>query len=445
MSRIRTDGLILLMFGGLAFLLLGIARERGSVAPMADFKVVYYGSRCLLEHCDPYKPAEIEHVFLSEGGEKRGDSAYMRNAWHGIIAVFIYLPTASFLTVPFALLQWGPAHVLWMALIAASFLLAAYLALSLTEKEAPLISAGLLALFVASSGLLLEFGNSAGIAASLCVIAVWCFLRDRMAVAGVLCLAASLAVKPQDAGLVWLFFLLCSGTYRTRAWQSLIATIALSVPGLVWVWRIAPHWVAELHRNMVVSAAPGGLTDPGPADVHTTVNGAVIVNLQTVVSLARDDPRFYNSVTYIICGALVLVWVIATLRSRRSPARDRLALAAIAALSMLPVYHRQHDTRMLLLMFPAFALLWSEGGATAWLALLVTAAGTVLTASTMMQLLAILARHWHLATEGLGARVLNVFMIRPAPIVLSVVGVFYLWAYVRYTLRANTGGDREEK
>jgi hypothetical protein len=430
------DSLILLMLGAVLFLLFGSWAERTSIVPMADFKVVYYGSRCLLEHCDPYSPVEIEHVFLSEGGENPADSTFMRHAWRRIIAVFIYLPTASLLTAPFALLAWGPAHVLWMMLIAVSFLLAAYLALSLSESDAPLVSAGLIALFVASSGLLLEFGNSAGVAASLCVVAVWCFLQERMVIAGVLCLAVSLAMKPQDAGLVWLFFLLASGTYRRLAWQSLAATIVLSVPGVVWVWCMAPHWIEELRRNFQVSAAHGGLTAPGPTDVNAQATGAAMVNLQTLVSLIRDDPRFYNLVTYGICGALLAVWVVVTLRSRRSPARDRLALASIAALSMLPVYHRQHDTRLLLLMFPAFALLWAEGGAVAWLALLVTGAGIVFTANTMMQLLGIFAHHWQLASAGLAGRTLNVLMTRPAPIILLIISIFYLWTYVRHVQAA---------
>ena len=45
--------------------------------------------------------------------------------------------------------------------------------------------ARLLCLFLLGSELLLEFGNAAGIAISLCVIAVWCFLKDRFVSAGI--------------------------------------------------------------------------------------------------------------------------------------------------------------------------------------------------------------------------------------------------------------------
>jgi hypothetical protein len=76
---------------------------------------------------------------------------------------------------------------------------------------------------------------------------------------------------------------------------------------------------------------------------------------------------------------LLIVWAFVTLRSRPSPRRTWLALAAIAALTMLPVYHRAQDTKLLLLTVPACAMLWAEGGRIGRLALLVTSAGFVLT------------------------------------------------------------------
>jgi uncharacterized SAM-binding protein YcdF (DUF218 family) len=88
----------------------------------------------------------------------------------------------------------------------------------------------------------------------------------------------------------------------------------------------------------------------------------MMVNLQTVISVFWDDPRIYNATSYIACGALLLAWVFVTVRFRFSPARTWLALAAIAALSLLPIYHRQQDTKLLLLTIPACVVLWTEGG-----------------------------------------------------------------------------------
>ena len=195
---------------------------------------------------------------------------------------------------------------------------------------------------------------------------------------GILCLAVSLALKPHDAGLVWLYFLLAGGAYRKRALQTLAATIAISLPAVLWVGQVSPHWIQELHSNVLTLSVHGGLLDPGPAS--TGSHGLdMLVSLQAGLSVFWDDPRFYNLASYLVCAPLVLAWGWVTLRTRPSARNAWLALAAIAALSMLPVYHRQVDARLLLLTVPACAMLWAEGGRIGRLALAVTTAGLVLT------------------------------------------------------------------
>src|ERR1017187_6157574 len=102
-------------------------------------------------------------------------------------------------------------------------------------------------------------GNAAGIVVSLCAVAVWCFLRERFVPAGVLCLAASLAIKPHDAGLVWLYFLLAGGVHRKRALQALLITAVLSVSALLWVSHVAPNWMQDWSANMASISATGGI------------------------------------------------------------------------------------------------------------------------------------------------------------------------------------------
>ena len=85
---------------------------------------------------------------------------------------------------------------------------------------------------------------------------------------------------------------------------------------------------------------------------------------------------------------------------------------------MLPLYHRLHDTGLLLLVFPAFAMLWAKGGATAWLALLFTGAGTVMTSDIPVQQLAIHSAHLRGSTSGLPGQLLTLVLARPVPLVL---------------------------
>jgi hypothetical protein len=107
----------------------------------------------------------------------------------------------------------------------------------------------------------------------------------------------------------------------------------------------------------------------------------MMINLQTVASILVDDPRFYNPVSYLICGGLILMWSVATFRSRLriSSTNIWLALAAIVPLTMLPIYHRQSDAKLLVLTIPACAALFAEGGRIGRIAAIVTAAGLLLT------------------------------------------------------------------
>jgi hypothetical protein len=157
----------------------------------------------------------------------------------------------------------------------------------------------------------------------------------------------------------------------------------------------------------------------------------MLISLQTAVSFFRDDPRIYNPVSYLICGSLLLVWAFVTLRSRPSPKRAWLALAVIAALSLLPVYHRQVDAKLLLLTVPACAILWAEGGLIGRLALLVNTAGFVLTGDIPWAIVLGLINKLHPSPAGLSGKILIAVQVFPAPLILLLMSVFYLWVYAR--------------
>ncbi|HEV2486821.1 MAG TPA: glycosyltransferase family 87 protein [Terracidiphilus sp.] len=294
MTKARLDGLYLLLLGSVLFVSMGSVVALTGSDKMEDFKLVYYHARCLLQHGDPYKPSKTLRAYLVEGGKPTQCSGRPLQD----MTPDLYPPTTSVFIAPFAMLQWVPAHVLWMIFTAGSFILAAYLMWDLGADHAPVLSGCLVSFLLANSTSLLITGNPAGIAISLCVVAVWCFLRDRFVWAGIPCLAASLALKPHDAGLVWLYFLLAGAPYRKRALQTLFFTAVLGLAAIMWVTPIAPHWIQELHFNLLVFSAPGGPNDPGPASgcVHTA---GMVINLQSVISIFRDDPSIYNSASYL--------------------------------------------------------------------------------------------------------------------------------------------------
>ncbi len=224
MTRTRRIALFwLLLCCGISFLW-GSFLERTAPNGMGDFEGIYYNARCLFQHVDPYKPGEPLRVYLAEGRDRPMPPAGIRH----VLMLDLYLPTTSIFIAPFAMLPWGPAHLLWMILTAGSLVLAGFLMWNLGAIYAPVLSGVLVCLVLANSEVLFAFGNAAGIVVSLCMVAVWCFLRERFVWAGVLCLAISLAIKPHDAGLVWLYFLLAGGAYRKRALQTLLVTAVLA-------------------------------------------------------------------------------------------------------------------------------------------------------------------------------------------------------------------------
>jgi hypothetical protein len=255
----------------------------------------------------------------------------------------------------------------------------------------------------------------------------------------VVCLAIALAVKPHDTGLVWLYFLLAGGVYRRRALQSLATMIALSLPGILWLWHVAPHWTEGLKANLVADAVHGGTNDPGLTSTGAHGLG-MMVNLQTVFSAMWDNPGFYNTATYIVCGVLLLVWIGATVRRRPTPMRLWLALASISALTMLPFYHRQQDTRLLLLTIPACAMLAVRGGWLGRLALAVTTAAMVLVGDIPWIIFLNLLNALHLPATRLTEDLLIGVQVLPVPLILLATAVFYLWVYVRHSHQLSDGG-----
>jgi hypothetical protein len=415
-----------LLFGSVVFILLGLVFENTAKVPMQDFGVVYDPARCLIQQCDPYNESEVARVYQAE----KDYGPLLTAKKHHAETRYIYFPTAFLVTVPFAMLPWGPAHILWLILTFGCLVFASFLIWDLGAIYAPIVSGILIGFLLANSEVIVVLCNPAGIAISLCVVAVWCFFRERFVLAGILCLAMSLAIKPQDAGLVWLYFLLAGGVYRKRALQTLFVMIVLSLPTVLWVSHVAPHWMQEWHSNLLAYSTHGGINDPSLAALR--IHGrAGVISLQAVVSAFSDNPLIYNLAGYLACGALLLTWAVRTLRSRFSLPRTWLALASIAALSMLLVFHHLYDTKLLLLTVPACAMLWTEGGLIGWLAILLNTAGFLLTGDLLWAIVSGFINSPHLSTTSRSGQILTNVQVFSIPLILLAMSIFYLWIYVR--------------
>jgi hypothetical protein len=157
----------------------------------------------------------------------------------------------------------------------------------------------------------------------------------------------------------------------------------------------------------------------------------MVIDLQAAISVFEDNARIYNPASYLVCGVLLLLGAVRTLRLRVSQEKAWIALAAVVPLTMLVTYHRPWDAKLVMLAVPACAILWAEGGLTRWLALLITTAGIVLTGDVSLAALVILADKLQVSTAGIFGQMLTVMLIRPASLILLVMSVFYLWVYLR--------------
>ncbi len=356
-ERARRDGLTLLSLGSVLFLLASLAMAMSPSATFVDFKAVYFASRCMMRGVNPYDEHEFMRVYREEGGDRAEDSAKQRR----VVTTYINLPTGLVAIAPFGFLPWKVARVVWVAVLALGLVAATFMIWWQAAKYAPLIASALLCIFLWTSIMLVDVGNTAGLVVSLMAIAVCLLFSNRLVWFGILCLAIALLIKPHDAGFVWLYFLLSSRINRKRAWYSLLLAIALGLPGVIWMSHVAPHWPSDLHRNLSAAAGQGDINDPGPQS-SSAHSADFVVDLQTVLSVLWDVPRFYNLASIGLVTPFIIAWILLVFRARDDLGGAWIALASISALTLLPVYHRQDDARMLLLTIPACACLWSRRG-----------------------------------------------------------------------------------
>jgi len=436
MTKARRIGLASILISVAFSMWLGFYLGLKVVSGPIDFQAIYYGTRCLLEHHNPYSVTELEGVYHAENGESppvTPEDRRLATERRGTVTMYVNLPMLFLFIAPLAKLQLATAQWVWLFLAGGGMAIAAFLIWDIGASYSRGVSLFLVCFLLANCELTFGTGNPAGIVVDLCVIAAWCLISERFVLAGIFCMAISLAIKPHDAGLVWLYFFLAGGVHRKRALQVLVVVAGLAVPAVLWVSYIAPHWMQDWHTNMAAISAPGGLNEPGPNSVAANALGRVI-SLQAVISVFRDDAHIYNLGTYLVCGALLLVWSVTTLRSRTSPERAYLALAAIVPLTILVTYHRIYDAKLLLLIAPASAMLWAAGGPIRWLSFLLNTVGVVLNADLPMVFHIKFFNSLHISTATLSGQLLTVFLDRQTSLILLAMSIFYLWVYVRHPI-----------
>jgi hypothetical protein len=394
-----------------------------------DFGAIYYSTRCALEHRDPYDPQEVLRELKTDGQTLPSFGPMAKGFPQAVITKSDYPPTAFLAVAPLAMLSWPTALKIWLGVMEGLLVLAGYLAWDLAG-DAPWLAGCIACFMLLNCEALLVTGNPAGVVVPFVVVGAWCFMKERFAWAGVVALALALVLKPHDAGFIWFYFLLAGGTGRKCALQTLAVVGILAACAAVWIAPDSPHWIEELQRNLAQLSAPGGPANPGPARMWNRSFG--MIDLQVIVSVFKDEPHFYNLVSYLIGGGPILTWAVAVMRKRATREGALLGLAAISLLSLPAFYHwAATDAKLLLLTLPACGIFWARKWPKRWIALGLTSAAIFITSDVPFHLWAAATASLTLSPSSFGGKMLLV-LLYPVPLVLLAAGCFYLWVYIRY-------------
>jgi hypothetical protein len=338
---------VLVLLAGAQFWVRGPMRLANNPTGVNDFFAPYVQATAWKKGLNPYDatafvrewPADKERpVFLAKEA-----AAGTLAANHGIPSPY---PITTFaLFAPLSFLPWPAARALWSWISLASFLVTAALMISaagraLQEIRSLLFVAALLAFAPFHTGL--ATGNPIVLTVGLGVAAVWLAERGKQSRAGIL-IGIAVCFKPQ-IGIVFLLYYAIRRNWRTLAVAAavagaLTAVAAGRVAGTHWQWSFL-----ALNRAMLSTGAVNDFTPANPVWFH-------MINLQ-VLFYGLWANRSFADVTALGIGlALLAAW------AKRLPGTKGdggfLPVAALTAMSLLPVYHRFYDAGLLI-----FALAW---------------------------------------------------------------------------------------
>jgi hypothetical protein len=426
--RRRYLGICLALLGWLIHSAISLHRYPAPYAGV-DFRAVYASSRCEIAGCDPFSESETMAEFLRQGGTL-AEAGPPPTYGPFLPNMAGYPPTTLLYVLPITALRWPLALHVWLAFSIAIYGFAVILFADMCADYSPLAANLCLGFFLLWGAVALVVANPSVPAVGMCCIGTLCLLKRRYEVPGVLLFALSLVFKPH-LGYMIMFYLLLTKVYRKRALQIIGATIALYVPPLVWVSLQAntKHWYSEYSANLKAIAMRGRLSDPGP----TNSDSPNIVDLQSVVSVIKDDRAFYNHVVWAFCLVLLAVWVVLVLRLRDGRSKDLLSLASACAFTLLPFYHRSGDTLLLLLTFPALALLISRSRV--W-----GSAGIVMSLAMAMMVSFLQVRgHTYLVRipryligSVWDGKLFTILLERQASLACLMACLFYLWVMYKW-------------
>ena len=313
-----------------------------------DFVTLYAGSICMSHACNPYSVPDLENVLV----KARGSS--IRQDWSDQLPV--YPPSTLILLLPLSLLSYKSATVIWYSLSLSIYVfgLCWVFLFSSAVGETRLIvriAVVLLGLHFPKMLQCLGFGNPSLIVTGLLLFCVFDGAESRR-ILRLICIAIACLLKPPLA-LPLAALVLFKDPKRTH--DGWIATALLTLMFLaLCLYAFVPtgmaHWPLDLSENLALGQR-GGMN---PSLRGTPSN--TMLNFATLPGYFVRNPVSIRMISFAVVVILAILYLIALNRLRKSALWETqgylLAVAALAALTLLPVYHRFCDIGVVLLVVP---------------------------------------------------------------------------------------------
>lgn len=308
-----------------------------------DFVSPYEQTRAWVSGLDPYDPVVLKKLWPTSVRPNfvvTESSDGTLPAKRGIPSP--YLTTAFPLLLPIAELPWNTAIWLWdlmcvLAVVGLAWMLADLAGLARFSPLKLIIFA--VVLLWAPVHTALATSNIVTIAFALGMTTIFCLMRNRNIMAGVL-LTCAIALKPTVA-MPFLIYVLVHRN-RMRVMLPAIATgmllfcVAVIPPNSRTLW-----WSSFVANNQRMFAA-------GAIDDFSTANPLhfQLVNLQVALFPILQNYMLTQLAAALVFLTLLGLWLLAL---RRDGHLGLLDLAILACASLLPVYHRFTDAGLLLI------------------------------------------------------------------------------------------------
>ncbi len=341
-----------------------------------DFANIFAGAVCLLHGNSPYRFVSVQAALAQHG-------YFLTTAKTWPASLPLYPPFTLALFLPLAGLGYANAasafYLLTLAGCAVVCLRVLLTSSGLAEIR-PVWRGLLLCLLMISPETRWALGNGNPVVLVTALLLLCCFDTDpSWRWLRVLAFALAVLLKPQIA----LPFTLPLLVKPQDGWRMLLRAFAfvavVTAAAFAWCARQpeTAAWTSDLQANLALGAAAGNT-------MSLTEHAYVFdprLNLAYLFGYWIGNPHLdvllTAGVLLVLCAALCWALTRRTIRSRQQWA---LAVAATAALTLLPVYHRSYDALLLAMALP-WALMATRirhQAIFAWCTLLLIAASTVI-------------------------------------------------------------------